>query len=296
MKISVIGTNGLLSDCIGRYCNKNNYQLHMYGLNPPMGHNYEFFDQINLLKGNLNYNELIQSDMIVYAVGAGIQSNLNESPELIYMLNVAVPVRICNELKQAGYKGSFVSFGSYFEIGENTENHFFTELELLKSQREVVNDYSISKRMFSRFISSVDMPYKTWHFILPTIYGELESPHRLIPYTINALKTSTDIKFTSGEQVRQYIYIEEVAEIIFKAYKYNIPNGLYNIAGAETLTVKELVKALFNAFNKTLEKSVFGKTQRSDTRMKILQIAGSKLQNAIGYKPNIKITDVYDKY
>ena len=104
--------------------------------------------------------------------------------DLIYALNVAVPVKICNQLKQTGYKGVFISFGSYFELGENSDDHFFTETELLQSQRRTRSDYSISKRMFSRFISSVEMPYKTWHFILPTIYGERESAHRLIPYTI----------------------------------------------------------------------------------------------------------------
>ena len=159
MKITVLGTNGLLSDCIGRYCNKHNHQLFMYGLDVPIGHTYDIFNQANLINDNLNYDEIIQSDMIVYAAGAGIQSNLKESAGLIYTLNVTVPVKICNELKLNGYKGAFISFGSYFEIGENSANHCFTETELLQSQRKVVNDYSVSKRMFSRFISSVKMPF-----------------------------------------------------------------------------------------------------------------------------------------
>ena len=296
MKITVLGTNGLLSDCIGRYCNKHNHQLFMYGLDVPIGHTYDIFNQVNLINDNLNYDEIIQSDMIVYAAGAGIQSNLKESAGLIYTLNVTVPVKICNELKLKGYKGDFISFGSYFEIGENSENHCFTETELLQSQRKVVNDYSVSKRMFSRFISSVEMPFRTLHFILPTIYGENEAPHRLIPYTINALKSDAEIAFTSGEQIRQYIYIDELVEIVFNANSTTIPSGLYNIEGAESLTVKKLVSTLFAAFNKPLPKSVFGKTQRTDTGMKNLQMNGQKLEQLIGNKPTIKIIDVYDRY
>lgn len=296
MKIAVIGTNGLLSDCIGRYCNKNNYQLNMYGLTKPEGHAYNSYHPINLINEDLNYIELLESDMIFYAAGAGIQSNIKENAEIIYNLNVTVPVKICNNLKLNGYTGAFVSFGSYFEIGENQENHCFTENELLQSQRKVVNDYSVSKRMFSRFISSAEIPFKTWHFILPTIYGEKEAPHRLIPYTIHALKTNSSIAFTSGEQVRQYIYIDEVVDIIFKAFTANITSGLYNISGSETLTVKELVSSLFAVFNRLLPDSVFGKTERTDTGMKNLQLNGQKLQQAIGYQPKIKITDVYDRY
>lgn len=296
MKVAVIGTNGLLSDCIGKYCNTNNHKLMMYGLDIPVRHFFNSFTQINLAHQDLDYQAILNADLIVYAAGAGIQSNLKENAELIYNLNVAVPVKISIGLKTNGYSGTFVSFGSYFEIGENAENHCFDEIELLQSQRRVVNDYSVSKRMFSRYITSVEMPFITRHFILPTIYGENEAAHRLIPYTLNALKTNADISFTTGEQVRQYIYIEDVVEIIFKAQAKIIPSGLYNISGTETYTVKELVTKLFQMMGKPLTESVFGKTERSDTGMINLQLNGDKLYSAIDYKPQIKLIDVYDRY
>ena len=150
--------------------------------------------------------------------------------------------------------------------------------------------------MFSRFISSVEQPFKTWHFILPTIYGEHESSHRLIPYTVNAIKTNADIEFTAGEQVRQYIYIDEIAEIIMLSLNKNISSGVYNVAGTESLSVKELVTNLFNVYNKEIPETVFGRAKRTDTGMKILQLDGSKLYSAIAYHPRIKILDVYDRY
>ena len=296
MKISIIGTNGFLSNSIGRFCNENNILLDMYGRSFPEGLLLNEFYYVDLMKNELPLEQIKNSDVIIYAVGAGIQSNLKESADIIYSLNVSVPVKIINELKIIGFSGAFISFGSYFEIGENIDNKLFTENELLQSQNRVVNDYSISKRMFSKFISSIEQPFKTWHFILPTIYGEQESSHRLIPYTINALKTNTDIEFTAGEQVRQYIYIDEVAEIIMHSLSKNISSGVYNVAGIESLTVKELVTNIFNVFNKEIPDSVFGKAKRADTGMKILQLDGSKLYSAIDYNPSIKILDVYDRY
>ena len=296
MKISIIGTNGFLSNSIGRFCNENNIVLDMYGRSLPEGLLLNEFYFVDLMKDELPLDQIKNSDIIIYAAGAGIQSNLKESADTVYKLNVLVPVKIINDLKFIEFSGSFVSFGSYFEIGENTDNKFFTENELLQLQNRVVNDYSISKRMFSRFISSFEQPFKTWHFILPTIYGEQESSHRLIPYTINAIKTNTDIKFTSGEQIRQYIYIDEIAEIIMHSFNKKISSGVYNVAGTESLSVKELVSNIFNVFNKEIPDSVFGKAKRTDTGMKILQIDGSKLYNAIDYNPIIKILDVYDRY
>ena len=296
MKISIIGTNGFLSNSIGRFCNENNIVLDMYGRSLPEGLLLNEFYFVDLMKDELPLDQIKNSDIIIYAAGAGIQSNLKESADTVYKLNVFVPVKIINDLKFIEFSGSFVSFGSYFEIGENTDNKFFTENELLQLQNRVVNDYSISKRMFSRFISSFEQPFKTWHFILPTIYGEQESSHRLIPYIINAIKTNTDIKFTSGEQIRQYIYIDEIAEIIMHSFNKKISSGVYNVAGTESLSVKELVSNIFNVFNKEIPDSVFGKAKRIDTGMKILQIDGSKLYNAIDYNPIIKILDVYDRY
>lgn len=296
MKISIIGTNGFLSNNIGRFCNENNILLDMYGRSHPNDLMLNEFYPVDLMNENLPLEQIKNSDIIIYAVGAGIQSNLKESADTIYNLNVLVPVKIINELNLIGFLGSFITFGSYFEIGENDENKFFTENELLQSQNRVVNNYSISKRMFTRFISSLEMPFKTWHFILPTIYGEQESPHRLIPYTINALKTNADIEFTSGEQVRQYIYINEIAEIIMHTINKNISSGVYNVAGTEVLTVKQIVTNLFKVFNRAIPESVFGKAKRTDTGMKILQLDGSKLYNAIDYYPSIKIIDVYGRY
>jgi nucleoside-diphosphate-sugar epimerase len=296
MKVSLIGSNGLLSDSIGRFCNSKDINLDVYGLCQPINHVYDNFYTVDLLKEDIEYNKIKYSDIIIYAAGAGIQSNLNESANQIYILNVGLPVKICNCLKLKDYKGIFVTFGSYFEIGETSESKLYNEMDILCSLNVSPNDYATSKRMLSRFMSSINVQFKIWHFILPTIYGEKESLHRLIPYTINALKTNSDIQFTSGEQIRQYIYIDEISYMISLAYEKGIPSGIYNIAGNETLTVKELVSMLFKAYNKYLPESVFGKEERIDVRMKNLQLDGEKLYKKLNYKPIMKILDVYKKY
>ena len=152
MNVTILGTNGFLSRAIAIYCNKKGYFIDMYGLNEPKGHRYHQFHRIDLMKDELPYHEIIQSDIIVYAIGAGIQSNLKEENGLIYNLNVTVPVKICNELKKHCFKGVFITFGSVFEIGETKEEHFFTEHEILTSTSPSPNDYTTSKRMLSRFV------------------------------------------------------------------------------------------------------------------------------------------------
>lgn len=296
MKISILGTNGFLSTAIAKYANDAEWNLDMYGLDEPTAHKFDNFYKVNLMDAELDCTSLLTSDIIVYAIGAGIQSNLKEGNDLIYNLNITVPVRICNALKAVGYQGKFITFGSIFEMGETTEERFFTEEDIQTSLAVAPNDYTVSKRMLTRFISSYKHEFTHWHFIIPTIYGESENPKRLIPYTINAIKNGEELHFTAGDQTRQYIHVSEVPRIIDMAYKKNIPSGIYNIQGKETITVKEIVTLIHKVLGKKVAEGCFGSAQRADVGMKYLALDGSKLKAAINFVATIRLEDIIKRY
>ena len=296
MKIAIIGTNGFLSTTIAKYAMEKGWTLDMYGLDKPTQHAFTHFYPIDLMSGVLNVDKLCDADIIVYAVGAGIQSNLNESADLIYALNVFAPVRLCDALKRADYKGVFITFGSYFELGE-------TELIIPAKEEDIIyaiapapTDYVVSKRMLTRFVSSYKHEYTHWHFILPTIYGPGENPKRLIPYTINAIRNDEELHFTSGEQVRQYLYVGDVAVAIEKAHDSQLVSGVYNLAGKETLSVRQLVLQILRVMDMEIPDECFGSASRTDVSMKSLVLDGHKIKNQIGFEPKTQISQIIDKY
>ena len=296
MKISILGTNGFLSSAIAKFANKEGWTLNMYGLEEPTGHKYDAFYKINLMDSDLDCSSLLDSNIITYAIGAGIQANLKEGFNLIYNLNVTVPVTICNKLKELDYRGCFVTFGSYFEMGETKESRFFTEKDILTSTCPAPNDYTVSKRMLSKFVASYKHDFTHWHFYIPTIYGAGENPKRLIPYVINAIRNGEDLHFTAGDQTRQYVHVNEVPRILAMAYYKNLPSGLYNIEGKETLTVKEIVSLIHNAMGKEMPEGCFGSVQRADVGMKFLALDGSKLNKYIGFLANKQIENSIMEY
>ena len=296
MKISILGTNGFLSTAIAQYANEAGWNLDMYGLDEPTAHKFDNFYKVNLMDTALDCSGLLASEIIIYAIGAGIQSNLKEGNDLIYNLNIIVPVRICNALKAAGYQGKFITFGSIFEMGETTEERFFTEEDIQTSLAVAPNDYTVSKRMLTRFISSYKHEFTHWHFIIPTIYGESENPKRLIPYTINAIKNGEELHFTAGDQTRQYIHVSEVPRIIDMAYKKNIPSGIYNIQGKETITVKEIVTLIHKVLGKQVAEGCFGSAQRADVGMKYLALDGRKLKSLTGFEATVRLEEVIKHY
>ncbi len=296
MKVSILGTNGFLSTAIAQYAIAEGWTLDMYGLEQPKLHSCDQFHRVNLMDSDLDGSPLLDSDMVVYAIGAGIQANLREGFDLIYRLNVTAPVTICNKLKELGYKGRFVTFGSVFEMGATTEQRFFTEEDVLASTCVAPNDYTVSKRMLSRFVSSYSHDFVHWHFYIPTIYGAGENPKRLIPYVVNAIRQGDDLHFTAGDQVRQYVHVSEVPRMLGVAVEKNLPSGLYNIQGSETLTVKEIVTKIHHAMGKDVPVGCFGSVQRADVGMKYLALDGSKLRDAIGFEAKRGILDSLGDY
>lgn len=296
MKISILGTNGFLSAAIAKYSIQEGWKLYMYGLEAPKQHGCDAFHKVNFMDTDFDCSALLDSDMIVYASGAGIQSNLQEGCRVIYHLNVTVPVGICNQLRTLNYKGCFVTFGSVFEMGETNEQRFFSEEDILTSVWRAPNDYTVSKRMLTRFVASYQHEFTHWHFFIPTIYGAGENPRRLIPYVVHAIKNNEELHFTSGEQVRQYVHVSEVPRILKDAYEKCLPSGLYNIQGKETLTVKELVRMIHQSLGKEVPENCFGTATRADVGMKYLALDGGKLKSQINFEAKVSILEALADY
>ena len=174
MKVTIIGANGMLSVALTNYYfAKKGATVDVYGLETPKGYECDNFYHVNLLKDKLDYDRLISSDVIVYASGAGVQAALQVDPSLMYSLNVNVPIEMTLQLKKLGFKGIYVSFGSYMEIGLNSEDgKVFTEDEIICSTLPVTNDYSLSKRLYSRYMKDFNADFTFYHFILPNIISE----------------------------------------------------------------------------------------------------------------------------
>ena len=281
MKISILGTNGFLSNAIAKYANVHGWQLDMYGLAEPEGICYNGYHKINLMDKDLDCVSMLNSDIIIYAIGSGIQSNLNESLDSIYTLNVTTPINICNNLKAKDYKGVFVTFGSYFELGESDLQRPATEQDIINANAPAPTDYVVSKRMLTRFVTSYKHTYTHWHFILPTIYGPGENPNRLIPYTINAIQNGEKMHFTSGVQIRQYLYVGDVVQLIAMAYANALSSGIYNMASTEILSVRDLIETIASFMQTSVPIDAYGTEKRLDIAMRYLALNGDNLKNAL---------------
>ncbi len=305
MNIAIIGANGMLSVALTKYFyGRPDTKVTVYGLDAPQGYDCDEFHETNLLKQKLNYDAMKTYDVIIYASGAGVQAALNTDSGLMYALNVTAPIDITLGLKKAGYKGVYVSFGSYMEIGINDEDgKAFNEEEVVCSPLPVSNDYALSKRLYGRFMRDFNADFTVYHFILPNMFSEddLKPGTRLVPYTLKYLqdyvagKPVEEPKFSAGTQTRQFITLEEMIMTVDKAINAMIPSGLYCVGGGEFLSIRGLIERLFTIYGVPCKDEYFGQSMRRDGDIRSLRLNGSKLFGALGYQPDKTIEDIFKR-
>lgn len=303
MNVTIIGANGMLSVAFTKYFYaKVGVSVDVYGLDAPNGYECDHFHKVNLLRDQLDYDELCKSDAIIYASGAGVQAALQTDSSLMYALNVAVPVEITIQLRKHNYKGIYVSFGSYMEIGLNSEDDkSFSEDEVICSPLPVTNDYGLSKRLYGRYMKDFSATYTFYHFILPNMFSEddLKPGTRLVPYTLQYLqdykagKNPKAPSFSAGLQTRQFITLEEMIQTVDKAIASHIPSGVYNIGGGEFLSIRNLIERLFAIYGVPCKEEFFGKEVRRDGDIKSLCIDGNKLFKELGSLPSSTVEEIF---
>lgn len=229
----------------------------------------------------------LKFDIIVFAVAAGVQSSNKCSTDEIYELNAFFPIKFAIFLNANMFKGKYITFGSYFEIGSQAAHKNFTEKDLVLSDFRVPNAYCVSKRLLTRFVNDSLLELKHYHIILPSIYGRNENENRLIPYIIKNLKTNSGFELTSGNQIRQYLHIFDVCYFILLLCSKNVEKGMYNLSPEENIRVKDLVEMIFNHFNKDPQKAL-GMAKRKDESMQILLLDNTKAKD-LGWNPTISL-------
>ncbi len=300
MNVAIIGSNSFLAEYIIRELLNNNIKSVLYGKYPSPEFSSCQFNVFNFPSSPIDYSQLLAFDSIIYTAGAGVQVNKNETIGNVYELNSFYPIRLSNALASNNYQGKLVTFGSYFEIGNESDRRYYSENEIITALNEISNPYGNSKRLLSRYFSSfTDSPFLYYHLILPNIYGKGENSQRLIPYLINSIKNNEEIKLTNGEQVRQYIYASDIAKTILDIITGYYPKGFYNLCQNEAIKIKELVKKVFvicNCLERFNSSRLFGSKQRSDTAMPFLLLNNEKAQKTFAFQPTITIEEGIKSY
>ena len=77
------------------------------------------------------------------------------------------------------------------------------------------------------------------------IYGPNQKNNRLVPHIVNSCLGGKKFKCTSGKQKRDFLYVEDLNNLLIKIIKKKkIKSGIYNVGRGKPITVKKIIEKI----------------------------------------------------
>ncbi len=177
---------------------------------------------------------------------------------------------------------------------------FFTET----TPYDPRSPYSAAKASSDHFVRAY---YNTYG--LPTVisncsnnYGPNQFPEKLIPLSINNIKNNKPIPiYGKGENIRDWLYVEDHASAIDMVFHKGKINETYNIGGSNEWRNIDLIKLLCKVMDKKLGREP-GTSEKLITFVKDraghdfrYAIDSSKIQKELGWKPTVNFEEGLEK-
>jgi dTDP-glucose 4,6-dehydratase len=164
--------------------------------------------------------------------------------------------------------------------------------------------YSAAKASSDHFVRAYHDTYK-----LPTVisncsnnYGPNQFPEKLIPLFIHNIKNNIPLPvYGQGINVRDWLYVEDHAAAIDLIFHQGKIGETYNIGGNNEWKNIDLIKKLIEIMDKKLGRAegvslalITYVTDRAGHDLRYA-IDASKLKTELGWQPNIKFTEGFEK-
>lgn len=288
--ILFIGGAGFIGSNLIKYLvnNSSNYQI--FVLEPKMANLVRLQGlNISIVSGSINDTTLIENIIIEKKISIVVHLVSTLLPCSNYydyrkeFENVIFPtieiVKLCTK-----YAIKIIYFSSGGTIyGDKKEFTPFKEEDPLQP----ISYYGLSKQIIENNILFEHRLNNVEYLILrpSNPYGKgqnLYGKQGLIAVTIGKILSNNPIEiYGNGNQVRDYIYINDLAEIFYELLKRNISNKILNIGSNTGYSVNDIIETINKNFNKQI-KTTFVANRNTDVSNVILDT--KKLQNIITYK------------
>jgi nucleoside-diphosphate-sugar epimerase len=119
------------------------------------------------------------------------------------------------------------------------------------------------------------------------LYGPYENSERLIPYVINSLLKNQIAQCSHGNQIRDFLHVEDVASAFTDLLESNVTEAV-NIASGIQIKIKDLVYKIAQKLDKTSYIKL-GEVPASENEPAVLYADVSRLKDEVGWKPKYDI-------
>lgn len=270
--------------------------------------NYQFIkgDITDAAFVNRLFTEINPDAVIHLAAESHVDRSITNPLDFI-MTNIVGTVNLLNAARNIWIKDKKVADGKRFyhvstdEVyGSLGETGFFTE----STSYDPRSPYSASKASSDHLVFAY---HHTYH--LPVVlsncsnnYGSHHFPEKLIPLAINNIKNNKPVPvYGKGENVRDWLYVEDHARAIDLIFHKGKDGEKYNVGGNNEWKNIDLIQLLCRIMDKKLNRAegtsamlITFVTDRPGHDLRYA-IDSSKLQNELGWQPSLQFEEGLEK-
>lgn len=265
-----------------------------------------YFEKIDIVdKQSVNYLfEKYNFDGVIHLAAESHVDRSIRTPDEFVLTNIIGTVNLLNSTLKA-WDGGF-SEKMFYQIstdevyGSLGQEGLFTE----KTPYDPKSPYSASKAGADHLVSAYGHTYG-----LPVVisncsnnFGPNQFPEKLIPLAINNIKNNRPVPvYGKGDNVRDWLYVEDHAEAIDLIFHRGVAGRKYNIGGENEWKNIDLIRVLCKIMDSKLSRAP-GSSERLITFVKDrpghdlrYAIDSTRLQNEMGWSPSTSFESGLEK-
>lgn len=202
-------------------------------------------DRVRVLQHDLTKEDVLDlaSDLhgtqVVFHLAATGAEQTHRNQAVVLNGNVMMAMRML-QLAETLKVDRFVYCGSSTEYGPGKS---LTE----DSPIEPTSEYGVSKAAAWMLVQFFRRRHSLKAVCLRpfTVFGPMDSTHRLIPHVIQKSLNGENIDLTGGEQIRDFVFVEDVVDAFVSASGApGVVGGTFNICTGRATSVKEVVTSI----------------------------------------------------
>ena len=246
-RVLITGGAGFIGSHIVDKLLENNYSVVVLdNLSSGSEDNLQNSDNLKLYRVNIekdNLDEIFESEKPDYVIHLAAQTSVNFSilnPYYDADMNIMATIRLLDVCKKYNIK-KFITASSAAVYG----NPKYLPLDE-KHPTEPMSPYGLSKLTMEKYIQLSDVPYIIFRF--SNAYGPRQRSSKesgVVAIFDKAMRENAPIKiYGDGEQIRDFIYVEDIASICVKALESEIQNEIFNFSTNKGVALNELFKEM----------------------------------------------------
>lgn len=254
MRVLVTGATGFIGNHVIQCLLNKGFDVVASSSNNETAKAFSWFPQvaympfdIRTVSENQNYFEFFrQPDIMIHLAWEGLPNYKND---FHITENLPRHILLIENLVKNGLKDITIT-GTCFEYG--MQSGLLTE----ETPANPDNPYAVAKNELRKTVEDLqrEHPFSLKWLRLFYMWGEGQNPKSLISQLERALENDDAVfNMSGGEQIRDFLPIEQVAEYIVKAATQKKVEGIINICSAKPVKVKDFVKDYLKLRNKQIQ-------------------------------------------